>query len=318
MSTTSGRLLALLSLLQTPRDWPGGELADRLGVSLRTVRRDVDRLRDLGYPVEAKLGSVGGYRLVAGTAMPPLLLDDEEAVAVAVGLRVAAAQSLAGAGDSGIRALAKLEQVLPSRLRRRVKAVGAATASITRWQPPTVDAELLATLALAAAGHDRIRFDYRRPDRPVDKRLVEPDAVVAAGHRWYLVGFDLDRNDRRIFRADRIERLEPTGVRFTRTPVSSDVAADLVAASLARLSPIHSAEVIIHADAVEAARRFGEHPAQLRPLDDGRCLLTGYADALPWLAIRLLSLGLEFRVLGPPELIDYVAELGQRAARSVD
>jgi len=318
MSTTSGRLLTLLSLLQTPRDWPGGELADRLGVSLRTVRRDVDRLRDLGYPVEATLGSLGGYRLVAGTAMPPLLLDDEEAVAIAVGLRAAAAQSLAGIADAGIRALAKLEQVLPSRLRQRVRAVGAATAPMTKWQEPSVDAELLATLAMAAAGRERIRFDHRRPNRPATRRFVEPDAVVSAGHRWYLVGFDLDRDDRRIYRVDRMERLERTGVRFTREPVSPTAAADLVAASLARLNPVYPADVIIHAELSEVARRFGEHSVDLEPLDDDRCRLTGYADTLPWLAIRLLSLGLEFRVLGPPELIDYVTELSRRAARAVE
>ena len=193
MSDTPGRLLALLSLLQTPREWPGSELARRLDVSPRTVRRDVDRLRDLGYPVEATLGAAGGYRLVAGSALPPLLLDDEEAVAIAVGLRAAAGTAVAGVEEASVRALGKLEQVLPSRLRHRVRTLGAATLPVGA-DGPVVDPEVLTALAGAAATRERVRFRYTAGDARESSRLVEPLALVPSGRRWYLVAWDVDRS----------------------------------------------------------------------------------------------------------------------------
>ncbi|WP_157741319.1 YafY family protein [Jiangella sp. DSM 45060] len=194
MSDTPGRLLALLSLLQTPREWPGSELAQRLGVTPRTVRRDVDRLRDLGYPVEATLGAAGGYRLVAGAALPPLLLDDEEAVAIAVGLRAAAGSAVAGIEEASVRALGKLEQVLPSRLRHRVRTIGAATLPVgADGAGPVVDPEVLTALAAAAATRERVRFRYTSGDGTGSSRLVEPLALVPSGRRWYLVAWDVDR-----------------------------------------------------------------------------------------------------------------------------
>ncbi|TDC56672.1 WYL domain-containing protein [Jiangella ureilytica] len=193
MSDTPGRLLALLSLLQTPREWPGSELAQRLGVSPRTVRRDVDRLRDLGYPVEASLGAAGGYRLVAGAALPPLLLDDEEAVAIAVGLRAAAGSAVAGIEEASVRALGKLEQVLPARLRHRVRTLGAATLPIG-VDGPVVDPEVLTALAAAAATRERVRFRYTSADASESGRLVEPLALVPSGRRWYLVAWTVDQS----------------------------------------------------------------------------------------------------------------------------
>lgn len=213
MSDTPARLLGLLSLLQTPREWPGSELATRLGVSLRTIRRDVERLRDLGYPVQATMGAIGGYRLVAGKAMPPLLLDDDEAVAIAVGLRTAAGHAVAGIEEASVRALAKLEQVLPSRLRHRVSALGAATEPLLTWDRPTVDPEHLSALAGAVNNREQLRFTYRRRDGVDTERLVEPYKLVSAGRRWYLVGYDNDRDDWRIFRVDRITDLRPTRIR---------------------------------------------------------------------------------------------------------
>ncbi|MEH1124400.1 helix-turn-helix transcriptional regulator, partial [Micromonospora sp. CPCC 206061] len=175
-SDTPGRLLTLLSLLQAPREWPGSELAARLGVSLRTVRRDVDRLRELGYPVHAAMGATGGYRLVAGEAMPPLLLDDEEAVAIAVGLRAAAGHAVAGIEEASVRALAKIEQVLPAKLRHRVAALGAATEPLLTWDRPAVDPERLTTLAAAITNRERLRFTYRRrPDRGTN--VTDPEAL---------------------------------------------------------------------------------------------------------------------------------------------
>src|SRR3954451_12958627 len=209
MVQTSARLLALLSLLQMRREWSGQELADRLGVGPRTIRRDVDKLRTLGYPVNAAPGVAGGYRLGIGTQLPPLLLDDTEAVAVAVGLRSAAAASIAGIEETSVRALAKLEQVLPDRLRRRVNALGSATSAFT-FDAPAIDGEVLATIAGACRDSVRLRFSYTTKDARAATRLTEPSAVVHSGHRWYLVAFDLDRDDWRTFRIDRIRgRVRP-------------------------------------------------------------------------------------------------------------
>ena len=218
MVQTSARLLALLSLLQVRREWTGQELADRLEVGPRTIRRDVDKLRSLGYPIEAAPGVAGGYRLGAGGELPPLLLDDAEAVAVAVGLRSAASGSIAGIEETSIRALAKLEQVLPGRLRRRVSALGDATSAFT-FDGPRIDAELLATLAGACRDCVRVRFAYVARDERSSQRQVEPAALVHSGTRWYLVAFDLDRDDWRTFRIDRIRGRVRPGERARRRAV---------------------------------------------------------------------------------------------------
>jgi predicted DNA-binding transcriptional regulator YafY len=311
MSDTSARLLSLLSLLQTPRDWPGGELAERLRVSPRTIRRDVERLRELGYPVRATRGAVGGYRLVAGTAMPPLLLDDEEAVAVAVGLRAAAAGApVVGIEEASVRALAKLEQVLPSRLRRRVGVLGAATVPMA-GNEPSVDPEHLTVLAGAIAGRERVRFRYQEAGR-----LVEPYRLVAAGARWYLLAFDNDRDDWRIFRIDRIREPRPTGVRVPpREPPEPDAAA-FVTSKMYAMAPTYEVRATLRMPAGEAARRLGAAPGEVEAIDEHSCQLRGHADTLEWLAARLLMLGCEFRVHGPPELMAYLRELGARAGQA--
>src|SRR3954470_24284171 len=214
MADTSSRLLTLLSLLQARRDWAGAELAERLQVSGRTIRRDVERLRALGYPVQALTGPAGGYRLRAGTAMPPLLLDEEEAVAIAVGLGTAARASVTGIEETSIRALVKLEQVLPAHLRRRVAALGSATIAPPA-AGPTVDPQHLTTIAAACRDTECLRFDYRNRDGDATRREVEPHALVNQGRRWYLVAWDRRRADWRTFRVDRIGRPAPMGSRFT-------------------------------------------------------------------------------------------------------
>lgn len=214
MTDTPARLLTLLSLLQTPREWPGSELADRLRVSARTIRRDIDRLRELGYPVEATLGAEGGYRLVAGTAMPPLVLDDEEAVAIAVGLRAGAGHAIEGVEEASVRALAKLEQVLPGRLRHRVGALQSATVAVVRGDGASVDPRTLTAIASAVAGPERLRFAYRARDGVASRRLVEPYRLVSTGSRWYLVAYDMEREDWRTFRVDRVSEPCATGARF--------------------------------------------------------------------------------------------------------
>ncbi len=201
-------------MLQGRRDWPGAELAERLEVSERTIRRDMERLRELGYPVESLTGPAGGYRLAAGTALPPLLLDDEEAIAIAVGLRTAARTSVTGIEETSVRALVKLEQVLPSHLRRRVQALQNATVTLNVYGGPTVDPQCLTLLAAACRDHERVRFAYTARNRADSRREAEPHALVNAGRRWYLVAWDCGRSDWRTFRLDRLTRPAP-GNRFT-------------------------------------------------------------------------------------------------------
>jgi predicted DNA-binding transcriptional regulator YafY len=315
MSDTSGRLLRLLSLLQSPREWPGSELAAQLRVSLRTVRRDVERLRHLGYPVRATMGPVGGYRLVAGKALPPLLLDDEEAVAIAVGLRVAAVQAVAGIDDASVRALAKLEQVLPARLRSRVGSLRAATVPLPVQDAPTVDPDTLTVLATAAANRERVRFGYRTGDGTDTTRLVEPYRLVPAGRRWYLVGYDVDREDWRNFRVDRVGEPRPTGVRTApREPPGGDAAAFLTG-RLYSLAPTYTAVATLHAPLGDMAGRLGG-AADLEPVDDRSCRLRSHADTLEWLAFRLVTLGCEFEVHEPPEFAEYLHALAARVSRA--
>jgi predicted DNA-binding transcriptional regulator YafY len=224
MLETSARLLRLLSLLQTHRDWSGAELAERLDVTTRTVRRDVERLRELGYRVHATAGAPG-YRLGAGPELPPLLLDDDEAVAVAVGLRTAAGGTVAGIEETSVRALAKLERVLPSRLRHRVHALRSMTVPMTGAAAP-VDPEVLTAIAAACRDHEGLRFDYRSHEGQQSRRSAEPHRLVHSGRRWYLVGWDLDKQDWRTYRVDRLRLRTPNGPRFVpRDPPDENLAA---------------------------------------------------------------------------------------------
>lgn len=317
MADTSGRLLRLLSLLQTPREWPGSELAQRLEVSPRTVRRDVERLRDLGYPVHATLGAVGGYRLAAGTAMPPLLLDDDEAVAIAVGLRAATTQPVAGIEESSMSALAKLEQVLPSRLRRRVSTLNATTVALTGFgDGPAADPDTLAVLAAAAARDERLRFAYRSADGTASRRLVEPHRLVCASRRWYLLAYDADRADWRIFRTDRVTEPQPTGVRAQPRVPPGDDAAAYVTSKIYDMAPVYRAVATLHAPVAELRRRLGDTAASLEPIDDHTCRWRSHRDTVEWLAFRLTMLGCEFEVHEPPQLVEHLCALSARIARA--
>ncbi|GAA4552799.1 helix-turn-helix transcriptional regulator [Amycolatopsis samaneae] len=316
MTDTPARLLTLLSLLQTPREWPGSELAERLEVSARTIRRDIDRLRELGYPVEATRGAAGGYRLVAGTAMPPLLLDDEEAVAIAVGLRTAAAQTVEGIGEASVRALAKLEQVLPSRLRYRVGALGNATVTVPGGGP-VVDPAQLTVFAAAITNHETVRFRYRAGDRTESRRLTEPHRLVATGRRWYLVAYDVDRKDWRTFRADRIRDAVATGGRVPpRQPPAEDMAAWVIE-RMYRLLPSYRATITLALPVDEARARLGPQFGDVEPVDERSCRVHSTEDTLDWLAFRLLNLGCAFTVHEPPELITHLRDLAARAAGAV-
>ncbi|MGW0245127.1 helix-turn-helix transcriptional regulator [Nocardia goodfellowii] len=312
---TPGRLLRLLSLLQTPREWPGSELAQRLGVTDRTVRRDIDRLRDLGYPVEATLGAAGGYRLVAGKAMPPLLLDDEEAVAIAVGLRTAAASAITGIEEAAVRALTKLDQVLPTKLRRRVKVLGTAVALPTS-DGPTVDPEILTVLAAAVSNREGVRFTYTGGTD--SRRHIEPVGVVSSRRRWYLVGHDLHRAAWRVFRVDRIHSPQPTGARFTPRPLpAADPAAYVAGQRTDWGTPEFHAQITIHAPADRISGRLGDSPADITPLTPHSCRLDATRDdSAEWLAHRLITLGVDFEVHQPPELIEHLRTIATRIANA--
>ena len=264
--TTSSRLLTLLSLLQGRRDWPGGELADRLEVSGRTVRRDIDRLRELGYPVESLTGPTGGYRLAAGTALPPLLLDDEEAIAIAVGLRTAARTSVTGIEETSVRALVKLEQVLPSHLRRRVQALSSATMTLERGGGPTADPQVLTLIAAACRDHERVRFGYQAREGERTRREVEPHSLVNVGRRWYLVAWDCGRDDWRTFRVDRIARPAP-GARFRPRELPAKDGAAYVAQSLSARPNRYEARLTLHASAEAMRKRM---PRYCRPVRAAR------------------------------------------------
>jgi predicted DNA-binding transcriptional regulator YafY len=315
MTETSGRLLKLLSLLQTRRDWPGDELASRLEVSGRTIRRDVERLRNLGYPVEASTGPLGGYRLHAGAAMPPLLLDDDEAVAIAVGLRTAAGTSVAGIEDTALRALVKLEQVLPSHLRRRVQAMQAVT-SAAPGSGPTVDAEALTVIATATRDRERVRFGYRARDGSESRRLAEPHSLVNLGRRWYLVAWDCDRRAWRTYRMDRVERPRPAGARFQPRELPASDPAEFVSENLMSAPQRHQARLTLHASADALRDRHPYWWGQLEPIDEHTCEYRTGDDSLEWLAMRVCMLGVDFEVHEPPELVGALAAIEGRIGRA--
>lgn len=316
MWETSARLLRLLSLLQARPDWTGPELAERLKVDVRTVRRDIDRLRGLGYPVDATPGVAGGYRLGVGAALPPLLLEDDEAVAVAIGLRAAATGSVAGIEETSVRALAKLEQVLPSRLRRRVNALTTATVPMQGFGP-TVDAQVLSTLAGACRDHERLRFSYVEHAGAKTVRAVEPHRLVCSARRWYLLAWDLDRADWRTFRVDRLHPRVPTGPKFAPRTLSDEEVAARVSRGVWQATWRYRLRVKLHAPAEVIAARIPEQVGTIEPLDEHSCLFSSGASTLQSMALHLSELGADFEVLDPPELIEHVRTLAQRYARAV-
>jgi predicted DNA-binding transcriptional regulator YafY len=315
MANTSGRMLRLLSLLQTHRYWPGGELADRLEVSPRTLRRDVDRLRELGYPVDATRGVAGGYQLQAGAAVPPLLLDDDEAVAIAVGLRTAAAGAVAGFEETSVRALAKVIQLLPPRLRRRIDALQAATAPAVFGGGPSVDAATLTTLAMACRGEERLRFDYTPREGEASRRFVEPHRLVSLGRRWYLIAWDLDRGDWRSFRVDRLSRPALTGARFRPRDLPGGDPVAWLRSWLAAIPTRYEVSVVFAAPP-EAVTAFVGQWAAIEPLGADRCRMRMNVDDLNWPLWVLGSLGADFTVESPAELTARVRAAGETLLRN--
>lgn len=311
-------MLRLLALLQGRRQWTGTELAQRLEVAERTVRRDVERLRDLGYAVKATRGPEGGYRLAPSGLIPPLLLDDEESIAIAVSLGTAARASVGGISESALRALAKLERVMPPQLRATVTALADTTVTV----PATASAadipgELISVLASAARDHQVIRFEYTDRDGRESLRRVEPYRLVAWDRRWYLLAWDLDRRDWRRFRLDRAGRVRtPAGPRFSPRALPANVAAS-VAREVAAAGYRARARVVVHAPAALVAARVPGVVGPIEALGADRCVLDTGADSYRALAAYLGMLGADFDVEGPPELIDAIRELSERYARAV-
>jgi predicted DNA-binding transcriptional regulator YafY len=318
MSETSGRLLRLLSLLQTPREWPGPELAQRLGVSQRTVRNDVDRLRQLGYPVLATRGSIGGYRLSAGTAMPPLLLDDDEAVAIAVALGTASGGAVDGMEETALRALTKLLQVLPTRLGGRVDALQAHTVRVAgRRRGADVAGKLLAEIAASSRDREVVRFAYSDHAGSATERRVEPYRLVNWGQRWYLVAFDLGRDDWRTFRIDRMTETRGVGHRFRARELPAEDIAAYVASKTRQVQMKVSGRVIVHASASFVEQRIGSWTqGSIEPVGEDRCRVQIGARSPQDIAFWLGVLDCDFEVEDSPDLADAVRLISERYARA--
>ncbi|CAI9418736.1 helix-turn-helix transcriptional regulator [Nocardioides sp. T2.26MG-1] len=314
MGETATRTLALLSLLQSRSDWSGADLAERLGVSDRTIRHDVARLRDLGYPVDAVRGPGGRYRLGVGAKLPPLLLDDEEAVAVAVGLR--AATGVAGVEETSARALAKLEQVLPDRLRRKLNALVRATSAgpvntDSNVEDPEVDAEVLQTVSVAIRDHEGLRCDYRG-----EPRELEPYHLVAWQRRWYLVARDPRTDTWDPYRVDWLRLKTPGGRRFTPVDLPEDLT-ELVVREVARTGWAVHARILVDAPAEAVVARINPAVGTVESHPDGGSVLVTGGDSLEVVAVWISMLGLQFHVTDPPELVEHVRELARRYAAAL-
>jgi predicted DNA-binding transcriptional regulator YafY len=314
VTDTAGRLLRLLPLLTARPSWRGDELAARLGVTTRTVRRDIDRLRELGYPVHAIPGRQGGYALGPGSArLPPLLLDEDSAVAVALGLPAAAADpALRGSQEAAARAAAVIDQVLPPRLRRQVEALTAATITLRPPVPaePTVKPNDLALIALACQRGERLRLRYRNGSGQDSRRHVEPYRLVYTGRRWYLVAHDLDKGEWRSFRLDRMEDVRGTGARSR--PADPPDAARFVSEGISSGPYRWRARVLLDAPADVVAAMVPSTVAVVEAIGERQCLFTSGSDSLDMIVLHLARLGIPFTPLEPPELRERCAALARR------
>ena len=323
MRETSSRLLSLLALMQSRPAWPGTELAERLDVSTRTIRKDIDRLRELGYPVDAVRGPAGYYQLGVGAKLPPLLLDDEEAVAVAVGLRTGGGVS--GMQESSARALAKLEHVLPHRLQRQVKAIHSATSkgpdtTGSNVKEPEVNPTVLATIAAAIRDQHYLRFGYDVPDSPdaeAPPGLVEPYRLVSWVRYWYLVGRD-EEGDWRTYRVDWIDLRMPTGRRFTSRPLPGEDYTTFVLRDVASTGWKVHARITVFASAEEVLSRIHAAVGIVESVDESTCVLVTGADSLEVIAVYIGMLGLDFKVTEPAGLVEHLRVLGRRYAQAID
>lgn len=309
MSDTTARILQLLGLLQSRPVWTGPELADRLGVTTRSVRRDVERLRELGYPVQASQGVGGGYQLGAGRALPPLLLDSEEAVAVAVCLRLAAGGTVAGVGEAAVRTMAKLDQVLPAKLRAQVSAVQQSTITL-EYNPVTVDPAILLTLAQGIRETVRVTFGYEARDGAATERRIEPYRLAATGRRWYLMAFDLDRDDWRTFRLDRMSNVEAGTWKFK--PRDHPDPEQFIRRAVSQSAYAYTARLQVKEPASVVREKFPPSVGTVTEIDAETCLVEVGGDDLDQMAKYMPFFGADFVVLDPPELREAMVRLGER------
>jgi predicted DNA-binding transcriptional regulator YafY len=316
VAETTGRVLQLLGLLQSRRVWSGDDLAERLGVTTRSVRRDVERLRELGYPVHASKGHGGGYQLGAGAALPPLLLDPDEAVAVAVSLRLAAGGTVAGVGEAALRALSKLDQVLPSRLRAQVGAVHDSTITLTREPPESVEPDVLMTLARACRDREHVTADYVDRAGTATRRRLEPYQLVTTGRRWYVMAYDRDRQDWRSLRLDRMTDVRAVGSTFT--PREAPDAADYVRRSISASPYRYVARVRYFAPYSVVVQHFSPGSATVEADGGDACVMTAGGDNAEQIAIYLAMVGVDFEVLDPPEVADAVGVVAERLRRAAN
>jgi predicted DNA-binding transcriptional regulator YafY len=313
MLKTSARLLRLLSVLQTRQHWPGGELSARVGVDARTIRRDIGRLRELGYAVAASPGLGGGYQLKPGSLLPPVLLDDDEAVAVAVAIR-AAAGSVARMDETAIGLLAKLDQLLPARLRKRASALHSVTVSLASSHAlPSI--EVLTRIATACRDRLKLRLSYRDRAGNTTARTVEPLRLAHTGRLWYLVAWDAQRADWRTFRMDRIQRLMSAGPHFAPREFPGDVG-EFVARSMRQVPYRYRVQLRLEGSAAELVKRIPSWCGVLEALDDAHCTLSTGADSIEVLAAQLVMLGTDFEILGAPELAPELRRIAARLERA--
>ncbi|GAT75058.1 putative transcriptional regulator [Microbacterium sp. HM58-2] len=316
MNQTATRVLQVLALLRQRRAWTAAELARRTAVSTRTIRADIARLRELGYVIDATAGAAGGYRLDRETDLPPLMLDDDEGIAVAIALHQVTTNSVAGIEGSAARALAKLENVLPAPLAAQVRAMEAATAPQTRDSGADVEASVLAAIARAVQDAEWLRFEYTPFQGERSSRRVEPYRLVSWGRRWYLVAFDLERDGWRSFRVDRMVLRPPTRRPFTPRELPADDVSGYVLRGVASAGWRFRARVLIHAPADVVADRIDPSVGLVEAVDDERCILATGADHPMTVAVHLALLDQPFTVEGPPELREAIRTLARRYAEA--
>jgi predicted DNA-binding transcriptional regulator YafY len=316
MSRTTGRTMQLLDLLQTGREWSGAELCARLGVSERTLRRDVDDLRGLGYGIDAVRGVGGGYRLGAGAAIPPLVLSPDEAVAIAVGMRAAAVGAVTGLEDAAAGALAKLEQSLSNETRERISVVEQAMVPLGGGGAARIDVDVVVTIARAIRESRRLRIDYTRHDGTEVRRAIEPHRILHTAERWYLVAWDVDRDAWRTLRVDRLIPRLPLAERFRPRVIPDEELRRFVSESIAVRPWRHRAVLRVAAPADEVRRHFGPTVARVDTLDDGSCRLETGAESWAELALYAGTAGFEFEVLEGDGLRDELRTVSARLARA--
>ncbi|MBG6216675.1 putative DNA-binding transcriptional regulator YafY [Arthrobacter sp. CAN_A6] len=315
MLETSARLLHLLSLLQMRREWTGPALAVRMEVTERTVRRDIGKLRTLGYPIQASPGVAGGYQLGAGAQLPPLLLDDDEALAVAIGLTAVTASPVAGVGEASVRALTKLEQVLPSRLRPKFAGLRSAVTRMAAASTP-VSPEILTALSAAITERRCVAFRYERNDGESSHRLVEPYRLVDTGRRWYLVAWDATRQDWRTFRVDRCRSVPVQRMRFLPRPLPAADLAKYVQQSITRSPYLYDAVIRFRAPLADVQQRIPPDIAELEADGEQHTILRAGFDSLNYPLAHLAALDLDFEILEPPLMREQARQLASRLQRA--